>query len=277
MGRAYGKCRLKHMSETVLFHSRANFGNQPLGGGRLGRYMDDARDCVIKAHAILTHDLRRNEVGPYFQKYFFTELQPGKALNDVLDRILLTMNGLNNEIRVGVSKILPSPPNSMNSQEGQAIVLPSTSRGSLKQGENDRLNLATEKMERMGHIYMTEDLVDVTAQLMKTGYKPVPVKTLIHEATHKFAGTIDYWYFSVSDGDLPGDAGDHAPGTKKFGDAAVVLGKQEKLPGDVLARMNADSFGWFCYKVGSSNLTFKERKIRGKELSRARGKGGMIG
>lgn len=270
MGPGYGESRVSHMSETV-FHSRADFGRLPLGGGKLASHMDNARDCLIRTHTLLTHDLRRDQVEPYFKRYFVTGLEP-HALKEVLDRILLTMNGLNNEIRVGVSKNVPSPVNSMNTQTGQAIVLPSTSRGSLKAGENERPDLLTGKMERMGTIYMTEALVDVNAYRMETGYKPVPVKTLIHEATHKFAGTIDYWYFSFSEGHLPGEYGAHAAGTKKFGDAA--LGKT----GEELARMNADSFGWFCYKVGRRTLAFeKETQARSEELSRARGTGGIIG
>lgn len=54
------------------------------------------------------------------------------------------------------------------------------------------------------------------------------VKTFIHEATHKYSGTIDYCYFS-DDGATPRGS---------FTDSSQAL-------------INADSYAWFVFMVGS--------------------------
>ncbi|WP_237214517.1 hypothetical protein [Falsiroseomonas oryziterrae] len=59
------------------------------------------------------------------------------------------------------------------------------------------------------------------------------VITVIHEATHKYAGTIDYQYF-LSDGETPS------------GDPSATFDDKAK------ALMNADSYAWFIMKVGRS-------------------------
>ena len=63
----------------------------------------------------------------------------------------------------------------------------------------------------------------------------VATRLLIHEATHKFAGTYDYHYFTTLDG---------AQGTDPWGDKRQALA-------------NADSYAWFVWEVGDPMVTLE--------------------
>ncbi|MGH9353868.1 MAG: hypothetical protein ACRD2G_17185 [Terriglobia bacterium] len=227
-----------------------------------------------------------------FERYFLTDLKMGEAFAEVLERLLLTMNGLNSDIQLRVvEKISVSSMNVGEAVAKVAEISGVSTEKPLQRGQNLIPDLLTGKQTRYGDIFLEKEMVNKTGMSGAVGYKPV--KVLIHEATHKFAGTIDYWYFperdggksvkfserdgdkSVKDGDnIGGYLGSQAGTAKKFSDPAQ--GKD----GPVLARMNADSFAWFCYWVGSQSdlrTALDETAIKQKTLISARGPGGIIG
>jgi hypothetical protein len=66
------------------------------------------------------------------------------------------------------------------------------------------------------------------------------VQTIIHEATHKYAGTWDYCYFN-EDGATPTTA-------YMRGYAGITPDRRGFVDRDA-AMQNADSFAWFAYKI----------------------------
>jgi hypothetical protein len=252
---------------SLQFKARASAGQcehaqatQSIAGELVRQYMEEARDRVMWSRALLQSPGRWGLVRPLYKFYFLSKLEPGGSFNEVLERLVLTMNGLNNTIRVRVVEKLPQ--GAYNTNPGIAMV-ERAGRGS--EGVNEIRDLRTGNMQRYADIILEKGLVDPTS-IERVGLGYDPIKTLIHEATHKFAGTIDYCYFSRSDGSLTkATMGDESGGARKFGATAFNKGGPE------LARMNADSFAWFCYKVGEIV------DFRGKALSSPRGMGGVIG
>lgn len=259
------------------FKARARSGHCELGSGaysgisaKFPGYVAEARDNVVMSLAMLQNRDLWPRISPLYRKYFLTELEDGRALEDVMALLLLTMNGLNGDIRMKVVKRVPV--SSMNVGEAVAKVEDlSALRSPLdkSKGQNEVKDLLTGATVRVGDIVLEKDLVNRRGMTGATGYNPV--KTIVHEATHKFAGTIDYWYFSVRDGSSPDKyGGAHAGAAREFGASS------HDKEGAELARMNADSFAWFCHWVGGQ--IFRGESKHAHFLMRGpRGPGGMIG
>ena len=120
-------------------------------------------------------------------------------------------------------------------------------RGDVQEGMNVTVRPHIGGFQLLGNIQIQKSLFNQESQDVQImGYSPV--RTIIHEATHKFAGTIDYCYFKLNGREPADEMGAEASGAVRFGDGAY--GKT----GDKLARMNADSFAWFCYRTGVEGL-----------------------
>jgi len=270
------------------YKARARRGHCDLGEGahsqvsqKLPKYMAQARDHVRTSLAVLQNGSLRQQVRPLFKKYFLTDLAFGEPFAEVLERLVQTMNGLNADIQLRVVEEVPV--SSMN--VGGAVakvdeIVGVSSEKPLSKGQNLVHDLLTGKEIRHGDIFLEREMVNKEGNAGASGYKPV--KVIIHEATHKFAGTIDYWYFPERDGvqsaagadDIGGRKGSQVGTATKFGENA------HNKEGPVLARMNADSFAWFCYWVGSRSdfvAALHATARRQRPLISARGPASMIG
>src|SRR5262249_9044351 len=159
-------------------------------------------------------------------------------------RIVLTINGLNNEIIVEVVEKLSTT----TGAEGVAKVTPHVVRSALE-GQNEIKHPITSQTLYPGNITMLQSLVMGSGNEGAAGYKPAQV--LIHEATHKFAGTIDYCYFDPRDGSTFSRMGHEAGEARELGqsrtwyqgyDIKAAKDIMVNLEGAELARLNADSF-----------------------------------
>ncbi len=274
-------CLLEYKARARRGHCELGEGTHSKVSQKLPKYVAHARDHVRTSLAVLQNRSLWRQVRPLFKRYFLTDLQIGEPLAEVLERLVQTMNGLNADIQLRVVEKVPV--SSMN--VGEAVAKVEDLSGAspvtpLPKGQNLVRDLLTGKETRYGNIVLEKEMVDKTGMSGAVGYKPV--KVIIHEATHKFAGTIDYWYFperdggkSVKDGaNIGGNRGSQAGTIKNFGESA------QHKEGPVLARMNADSFAWFCYWVGSQTdlvAALQNTAQRQETLAGVRGPGGLIG
>jgi len=270
------------------YKARARRGHCDLGEGahskvsqKLPKYVTQARDHVRTSLAVLQNRSLWQQVHPLFKKYFLTDLAFGEPLAEVLERLIQTMNGLNADIQLQVvEKVSVSSMNVGEAVAKVAEISGVSSEKPLSKGQNLVRDLLTGNELRYGDIVLEREMVNKEGMSGAVGYKPV--KVIIHEATHKFAGTIDYWYFPERDGgqsakdadNIGGHRGSQAGTAKKFGENA------QNKEGPVLARMNADSFAWFCYWVGSQSdfATALHKTARTQRtLTDLRGPAGLIG
>jgi hypothetical protein len=88
-----------------------------------------------------------------------------------------------------------------------------------------------------GKMYVTGTIRIRGARLEDSQLGPV---TLLHEASHRYAGTFDYWYF-------PDDAGKRPLELKEYEEV-----DKRCLAGDPGKKVlhNADSYAWFIYWIG---------------------------
>jgi hypothetical protein len=295
---------------VLKFKARANAGQCELCEGTqgglgdvVGEALAEARERVINSHSLLKDGEGWDRLGPLYVRYFLTELARGDALNEVLKRLVLTMNGLNGRIRmevperivgevgmgakqeavgmvhdprlnikyVDLEKAKTNNPQFRNDlRQAKSALEKATNSGDqdaiaranrdllavnfglnpgvVKEGMNVMVRPHMGGFQLLGNINIQRSLFDKNSQDVSFGYSPI--RTIIHEATHKFAGTIDYCYFKL-DGSGPQDKmGAESGGAKKFGDKAY------NKTGDALARMNADSFAWVCFRAGVQGFKF---------------------
>lgn len=146
-------------------------------------------------------------------RYFLTgKLSLPKAdLSTIRSVVVLISNGLSSDVTIKVGSSL--------SFNGEVSSVPSTSSRPVKAYHTTATRLSTAESRRYGAIKVLDTRFE----------SDLGVKTFLHEASHKFAGTIDYCYFE-DDGVTPGST---------FDDKARAL-------------MNADSFAWFVLAAGRS-------------------------
>lgn len=194
-------------------------------------YMAEAKDAVSDSRKLLRNALSAvnglwlsKDVVRYANRYFLTDADciDKKDLATIKSVITLTKNGLHGPtMALKVAK----------SEDGINGMVMGWSAGnkaapSTKPYHNNVTMLNGGKGARMGAIHVTGDRLDMGR---------LGVKTMVHEATHKYAGTDDYCYFD-DDGETP---------------RGTFNSKQRALA-------NADSYAWFVLKVGRGlGLTMK--------------------
>ena len=182
-------------------------------GGELGK----ARELLQVTLAQLNGPKLGSACKRFCARYFLTPATgPSPAdLDKIKNVLLLTANGLNADTTVKVGSNAGRGDENVHGQVEQ------TMKPASKPYHNQVLDLDDGLTWRAGAIKMRQNTLLHGGRLA--------VVTLIHEGTHKFAGTNDYCYFE--DDALTPDG--------------VFTDKNEALK-------NADSYAWFAYKMGNT-------------------------
>lgn len=152
----------------------------------------------------------------YAHRYFLTpkDSVPDYVLNFIKPIIVQVQNGLSGDVTI---------------KTGGRV-------GSGNSDDNGEVNFTTADGHKSYHnrVFDYEDKEMVTTGAIKIDKDRLTqgilgMKTLIHEASHKYAGTTDYCYFK-DDGETP---------RTTFDDLAQAV-------------INADSYAWFIVKLGRS-------------------------
>ncbi len=185
-------------------------------GGELGK----ARELLQVTLAQLNGPKLGSACKRFCARYFLTPATgPSPAdLDKIKNVLLLTANGLNADMTVKVGLNVGRNDKDVHGSVRQRGGAPT------KPYHTEIIDLDDGETWRTGAIRM-----DQTTLL--TGGR-LAVVTLIHEGTHKFAGTNDYCYFK-DDALTPN---------------GVFTDKNEALK-------NADSYAWFAYKMGNTYRT----------------------
>lgn len=171
----------------------------------------------------------QNDVIAALGKYFLLAPPfPGDALPKIKSVINLTFLGLNSgPVQVKIHDAVPMAHRDFN---GQVRMRPlgEIRKTNPKTRYSRPIYAVDFEQKRVGAIHVKGSALS----LGKGG--DVAARLLIHEATHKYAGTYDYHYFTGLTGELSADP----------------WGDQDK------ALMNADSYAWFVWEVGDPMVTF---------------------
>ncbi len=175
---------------------------------------NDAVKLLQRASALMSQKSLSSDVQRYAKRYFLTD---GKSISEG-DRLLIktilikTLTGLTGDVAVKVGP------------DAKAYGFVSVKGGDSSKSYHNQMVFADGDNGRVGAIHIDSDTLETEKRL--------GVVTLIHEATHKYAGTMDYCYFDNNSRDPDGE----------------FTQKQYAL-------VNADSYAWFVLKVGRSRLS----------------------
>jgi hypothetical protein len=181
----------------------------------VGYAIEDARTLLALTDAQLRAKRLSDELIRYANRYFLTGKDkisdPDLAtISDTVTKIWAGLSGEKGDVTLKVGT--EAGVHGLVKRKAKPDTWAYHNRMDFADGVQDR---------RVGAIH-------VSANRMAQGR--LGVKTLIHEASHKYAGTIDYRYFN-DDSKTPRGA---------FDDKARAL-------------VNADSYGWFILKVGRNH------------------------
>lgn len=202
-------------------------GTDSLIADTAAQVLETARKLLEKADAAVYSPMLSQNVLAHAAHYFLTPINgiPDGSLNTIKTVITKTRTGLAGDVVLKTGKVLSGEKD--DSTRGQVL------RASVSQADFDAhtlthpdrgyqtfvqsLDPSDTKHYRRGAMHVTSGrLADMWG-----------VKTFIHEATHKYAGTIDYRYIK-DDGSTP---------RGEFSDASK-------------AQINADSYAWFIVMLG---------------------------
>lgn len=209
---------------TLDFDSEHDLQNLGQTGGKLTA---KARTRLQYALAILNNPKSwpQHQVQRYAKRYFLTDPLTEAIANDRIKPTLeLTWNGLGSAgLRIKVTRqIDDSDPDG-----GVTRDLFSRGRGNVKSLEDD-------------FTYRYDTINLATRMLREKDLHRNAVQTIIHEATHKYAGTWDYCYF---------DASGTKPTTPAMRGFVGIRDDPRGFVDGTAALQNADSFAWFAYKI----------------------------
>jgi hypothetical protein len=209
------------------------------GGGALNLMTTAATDwqamskTAVSAHGDALKLLRRtnghiynkklsSDVLRYANRYFLTDRKLIEARDLVIMKLIITKiwNGLSGDITLKIGDLGAGTLGEVNSKIGKPDV---------KAYHNQMMYADSGVVERSGAIRLSDEAMNGGS---------LGVLTLIHEASHKYAGTMDYCYFK-SDGLTP---------ESTFTDKNYAL-------------VNADSYAWFVVKVGRSRFSSFSNKM----------------
>jgi hypothetical protein len=185
-------------------------------------YASKAGHALADATTLLDHAISAlgkrpsSSIKKYAARYFLTDAKAPEEgdLRKINAILVLTCNGLTSgNFAVKIHNTTDDFAGKVRAKRSNGAPKPST-----QSYHNTRTDLINGQDWRVGDVHITGDA------LSSGRYG---VKTLIHEATHKYAGTDDYCYFT-EDGRDPRSA---------FTEKARAL-------------KNADGYAWFALKVG---------------------------
>ena len=184
--------------------------------------VNKALECLISTHRQIKYQLHGKSLR-YARRYFMFGPQGPDSMerNTMLAVITLTMNGIRSERTIVVDEHGFNP-GAMGWTS--SIHIPQDQLNNTKQQFPDRkfyFDGESDDYVMMGNITVSGGLLNAE--------KKQGVMTFIHEATHRYANTLDF--------DEPGYSND---------------GVTYNQPGLTTrqALSNAESYGWFAYKVG---------------------------
>lgn len=204
-------------SFPVMAENQAGFDRW---AGKVGNAFNDGVSLLENTLAALNRPKIGSEVVKYANRYFLT----GKTLDKSdIDKIKIVFNKTLLGLRSGTMgvKVLDNDPDAYGFVNGDA------NKPSHKSYHNTAFMVDTGQDERNGAIHIDGEAL---------GGGRLGAETMIHEATHKYAGTEDYCYFK-NDAKTPDGV---------FTDKARAL-------------QNADSYGWFAVKIGRKSGKFKSK------------------
>jgi hypothetical protein len=186
-----------------------------------------ARARLQYALAILNHreNWPQHHVQRYAKRYFLIDALTDAIANAKIKPTLeLTWNGLNSDgLRIAVKRQID------NTDPDGGV-----ERNLFTRGKGDVKSLED------GFTYRYDVINIATRMLSNEDLHRNAVQTIIHEATHKYAGTWDYCYFDA--------AGEKPTTPYERGLVGIRADKRGFVDGDA-AMQNADSFAWFAYKI----------------------------
>lgn len=199
-------------------------------GTKGGELTAKARTRLQYAMAILNHpeSWPRHHVQRYAKRYFLVDALTEAIANNKIKPILeLTLNGLNLAgMRIAVrTQIDPTDPDG-------GVTHNQFTRGRGAKGDVKSLE--------DGFTYQYDVINIATRMLSNEDMHRNAVQTIIHEATHKYAGTWDYCYF---------DAAGEKPTTAYQRGFVNIYADRRGFVDVEAATQNADSFAWFAYKI----------------------------
>jgi hypothetical protein len=216
-----------YVKKNVTVQTGANLHAQNVDLSRFqvksaAKIVNKAISCLAKTHSKLKYKLTGDALR-YSRRYFL--FGPGGPnsieRNTMLSVIVLTWTGLLSDRTIVVDEHGLNP-----GARGwtSVIPVPANQLASVRTANPERnifYDNSTGGYVAAGHINVSDDLL--------TGETKQGVETFIHEATHRYANTVDVGQSGISTNGVVYDA----PG----------LTTMEALG-------NAESYGWFAYKVG---------------------------
>jgi hypothetical protein len=180
----------------------------------LGDDLKLAQDLLQRTDAQLHAPKLSKDVLKYAHRYFLTpadKIDTGD-LQKMQSVITLVVNGMGSDMTIKVGKNVGGNDKDVHGSVRQ------TKKDSSKSYHTSVVDLDDGETWRMGAMRIDESTLET---------KRLGVVTLVHEATHKYAGTNDYCYFKDNSREPNG----------------AFTDKNEALK-------NADSYAWFVLKVG---------------------------
>jgi hypothetical protein len=188
---------------------------------------------------------KTHEIPNYAELYFLVrKLTPELVREKIVPILELTQNGLKSDVTIRVAEKITE-----GNDEGLVI---NTPVGDDKKGPGIITRLEDNKKYSPSVIYLKQHAFDHAVRAPKKIVREFTYKrktytvedpnmtrriacvTLLHEATHKYAGTWDYCYFD-SEGEEP---------------RKPEHGQGDVFDDHVKSLQNADGFAWFAYNVG---------------------------
>jgi hypothetical protein len=202
--------------KTLTLMTRSELGHDLLKKV-VRKDLEAALKLLESADALLRAKKHSKDLLRYAHKFFLTDEKTIAAADLTTIQTIVTKiwNGLAGDVTIKAGTNV-----GRNDKDVSGAVRGRETVGTARSYHNVEVDLDDNKPKTMGAIRMDQEtLLDGR----------LGVVTLIHEASHKYAGTIDYCYLKNADQTPRGT----------FDDKSKAL-------------INADSYGWFVVKVGRS-------------------------
>jgi len=232
---------------TLTVYHHPNDASTPLIGSQVKAAVVDARLLLKNTLAALASGSPddNSKIIKYAHRYFQTadwgvDAQDMKKIHD---KILLISNGLNADIDLKIHRIPPD-------KKGVETVAFVTSKATVLYPQKplhevNRREVPTkadpDKYMPWNFLYGT---IHITPEQVSSGRSGV--RTLIHEASHRYTGTEDHCYCNY-------DGTGFAPKPRNF--------RKDRPIKDQLLN-NADSYAWFILKVGRGGDGFTNKMTK---------------
>lgn len=216
----FNHARQSQVGGTTLTTMIRHSGHRTQISNRLGKELGKARELLQVTMAQLNGPALGTAYKRFATRYFLApDTGPSTSdLETIKNIILLTANGLASDVTIKVGDHAGKGDEDVHGQVNYKV------KATAKPYHNQVLDLDDGITYRAGAVMMDDDT------LLNGGR--LAVVTLIHEATHKYAGTNDYCYFEDD----------------SYNPDGVFTDKIEALK-------NADSYAWFVYKMGNTYRT----------------------